>query len=59
MKQLNLKLLYRYARVKWNTNPVATKKTSRTFQEDDNAISEFDHNPLHGIDDRFRERGSL
>ncbi len=58
MKQLNLKLLYRYARLKRNSNASGTKKANRVFQEDDNVISEFDHNPLHGIDDRFHEQGS-
>jgi len=59
MKQLNLKLLYRYARVKWNTNSTETKKVNRISQEEDNTISEFDHNPLHGIDDRFRDQGTF
>ncbi len=59
MKQLNLKLLYRYARVKWNTNSTETKKVNRSFQEDDTMISEFDHNPLHGIDKRFRDQSSF
>lgn len=59
MKQLNLKLLYRYARVKWNTNSTQTKKVNRSFQEEDTTISEFDHNPLHGIDKRFRDQSSF
>jgi len=59
MKQINLKLLYRYARVKWNTNSTEIKKTNRIFPEEDNTISEFDHNPLHGIDDRLRNQGSF
>jgi len=58
MKQLNLKLLYRYARLKRNSNSTG-KKINRPFQEDDNVISEFDHNPLHGIDKRFHEQGSF
>ncbi len=58
MKQLNLKLLYRYARVKWNTNSTETKKVNRVFQEEDTTISEFDHNPLHGINEDFRNQGA-
>ena len=58
MKQINLKLLYRYARVKWNTNSTEPKKMNRTLKDDD-TIWEFDHNPLHGIDDRFRDQGTL
>jgi hypothetical protein len=56
MKQLNLRLLYRYARVKWYTNSTQRKKLNFVFQEEDNTLSEFDHNPLHGIDDRFRDQ---
>ena len=58
MKQLNTKLWYRFARVKWNTNSTQSKKNNWVFQEEDNTLSEFDHNPLHGIDDRFREQSS-
>lgn len=59
MKHLNLRLLYRYARVKWNTSSSESKKLNGSLQEEDTTISEFDHNPLHGIDKRFRDQGSF
>jgi len=57
MKHHNLKVWLRLMRQKWVTNNTSTTKSkSVANKEEDISIYEFDHNPLHGIDQRLRDQ---
>lgn len=57
MKHHNLKVWLRLMRQKWATNNnSASKNKPASFQEEEASIYEFDHNPLHGIDQRLRDQ---